>query len=191
MLSKAVLSSSLGLSSRLMALSSLQIHSTAHLANSNLPELPKRPMSAFLRFSAEKREEIVRSSGMVNVKDVAKKCGEMWKDLSEHEKERYVSAYRKDMADWSAKTESVREHLQKANLLDDIEAKKTEERIAKRLKRAKADLKKLYQNLGMPKRPPHALSLFCKERLLNSGRKNDFAEICQEWANLDERGKSR
>jgi len=53
------------------------------------PNAPKRPTTAYFYFSADKREDIVAKNPGIKVTDVAKKIGEQWGALSEHEKKKY------------------------------------------------------------------------------------------------------
>jgi len=50
---------------------------------------PKRPLTPFIIFSSEVRKSIIAEKPDVKVSEVAKKCGEKWRKLSDTEKEKY------------------------------------------------------------------------------------------------------
>jgi hypothetical protein len=49
----------------------------------------KKPLSGYLLFSQEKRSEIIKNNPNFKVTEIAVKLGEMWKALSDEEKEAY------------------------------------------------------------------------------------------------------
>lgn len=50
------------------------------------PNAPKRPISAYFAFAADKREQIKKENPGFKVTDISKRTGELWKDLTEAEK---------------------------------------------------------------------------------------------------------
>ena len=59
------------------------------------PAKPKRPTSAYLYFCEEARPKIMKKmkgkkNKKVNLGDIAKQLGSMWKSLSENDKKPYV-----------------------------------------------------------------------------------------------------
>ncbi|XP_043299953.1 high mobility group protein B3-like [Cervus canadensis] len=69
------------------------------------PKAPRRPLSGFLLFCSEFHPEIKSTNPGVSIRDVAKKLGEMWNNLSDSEKQPYINKaaklkkYEKDVAD--------------------------------------------------------------------------------------------
>ncbi|CAG8611587.1 13278_t:CDS:2, partial [Ambispora leptoticha] len=53
------------------------------------PNAPKRPLNAFIEFSRVKREEVKRDNPDMKYTEIRKRLGEMWRGLSETEKEPY------------------------------------------------------------------------------------------------------
>jgi len=60
------------------------------------PNAPKRPMTAFLRYSQEHREEIKKKNPDWKVTEISTKLGEQWKKLSKDKKSSYEKEYEKD-----------------------------------------------------------------------------------------------
>ena len=50
------------------------------------PPPPKKPMSSYLAFAMEKRKEIVKVDPTLKLGEISKKCGELWKQLSDEER---------------------------------------------------------------------------------------------------------
>eukprot|EP00286_Rhodomonas_abbreviata_P026534 CAMPEP_0181311500 /NCGR_PEP_ID=MMETSP1101-20121128/13170_1 /TAXON_ID=46948 /ORGANISM="Rhodomonas abbreviata, Strain Caron Lab Isolate" /LENGTH=192 /DNA_ID=CAMNT_0023418235 /DNA_START=186 /DNA_END=765 /DNA_ORIENTATION=+ len=64
---------------------------------------PKRPLSAYFRFTIEKRKELKVSMPTLSNTDVVKKMGEMWKALTPAEKKPYEEAAAAERAEYDAK----------------------------------------------------------------------------------------
>ncbi|KAK3555879.1 hypothetical protein QTP86_029811 [Hemibagrus guttatus] len=74
------------------------------------PGAPRRPPSGFFLFCSEHRPGIKAQHPSLGIGDVAKKLGEMWNNLSDSEKQPFLSKanklkdkYQKDMADYKSK----------------------------------------------------------------------------------------
>lgn len=57
---------------------------------------PKRAMSPFLFFSNEKRGQIQTENPSMKITEVSVKLGEIWRDMTEEEKEPYMQKSRED-----------------------------------------------------------------------------------------------
>jgi structure-specific recognition protein 1 len=71
------------------------------------PNKPKKPMTAYFLWAQENRDRVKEKYPDLKITDVAKKLGEMWKEVSdkskwEKEASRLAEAYKKDMADYKA-----------------------------------------------------------------------------------------
>jgi len=60
------------------------------------PNKPKTPQSAFLYFSAAKREEVVKGHPGIAFKDIGKLLGEAWRAASDDDKKPYETQAEKD-----------------------------------------------------------------------------------------------
>ncbi|XP_055484355.1 high mobility group protein B3-like [Psammomys obesus] len=71
--------------------------------------VPKRPPSGFFLFSSEFRPKIKSANPGISIGDVAKKLSEMWNNLSDSERQPYITKtaklkkYEKDVADYKFK----------------------------------------------------------------------------------------
>ena len=54
------------------------------------PLAPKRPMSAFLAFSRQKRQEIKAANPAIDNTDISRLLGELWRTASPSEKEPFI-----------------------------------------------------------------------------------------------------
>ncbi|KAH3674431.1 hypothetical protein WICMUC_003268 [Wickerhamomyces mucosus] len=61
---------------------------------------PKRPLTAFLRYSQEVRPSITSQNPGVSVLEIAKIIGNQWKTLSGSEQQKYKDEYTNDIAEW-------------------------------------------------------------------------------------------
>lgn len=86
------------------------------------PSAPKRPMSAFLYFSQERRRIIKeRNPGMRNT-DVSRVLGEMWRNATETEREPHIrhelnerEKYKIEIAEWKRNNDIKKEEQRKAD----------------------------------------------------------------------------
>ena len=53
------------------------------------PDMPKKPLSMYMLFYSEKREEILRSNSQLSMPEVAKICSEQYQKLSDKKKAKY------------------------------------------------------------------------------------------------------
>ncbi len=60
------------------------------------PLAPKRPMSAFLKFSLNRRKSVKAGHPDMNNTDISRLLGEMWRNASEEEKRPYVETELKE-----------------------------------------------------------------------------------------------
>ena len=80
------------------------------------PNKPKRAKTAFLHFCDAKREGLMKKyrkdNKKVNVGELAKKMGELWRKLSEKEKEKYVGMAQKGKEEYLKKLAEYNESLE-------------------------------------------------------------------------------
>ncbi|KAI8865972.1 putative high-mobility group non-histone chromosomal protein [Ramicandelaber brevisporus] len=70
------------------------------------PDQPKRPLSAFMLFTNEKRDQVKADHPDIKFTEVGKKLGEMWGKLSDAEKEPYQNEYKKKKAVYDKEIEA-------------------------------------------------------------------------------------
>jgi hypothetical protein len=74
------------------------------------PNAPKRPLSAYMYFSKDKREELTKKNGKESVAESSKKIAALWKKATSDEKKKYdtkaakdKTRYEKEMAEYKKK----------------------------------------------------------------------------------------
>merc|ERR1712098_382851 len=83
------------------------------------PNRPKQPPSSYFMFANEVRAQLIPELGKSNLGAIGKKTGEMWRELSEEKKQKYITEsqkqreiYKKKMAAYKASPEFA-EHAKK------------------------------------------------------------------------------
>lgn len=161
-----------------------------------LPPAPKRPISAYLHFCAEKRSEVAeRVSGLANV---SKELARLWSETEKHKRKQY-----EDMAE-AGKREYVKKKEVWANecqvLLDDnnkdtkkkdknnhrsVKSKSASSRSPKGVKKKK---KTQTEKAKKTKRSPSAYMLFCaahrQEIVDEDGNKLSLGETTKRLAKM-------
>jgi hypothetical protein len=77
------------------------------------PLAPKRPMSAFLKYSQQKRPMVKASNPDMSNTDVSRLLGEMWREASAAEKAPYVEGEKSERAKYNASVKKWREEQSK------------------------------------------------------------------------------
>eukprot|EP00201_Polytomella_parva_P011999 CAMPEP_0175062378 /NCGR_PEP_ID=MMETSP0052_2-20121109/14136_1 /TAXON_ID=51329 ORGANISM="Polytomella parva, Strain SAG 63-3" /NCGR_SAMPLE_ID=MMETSP0052_2 /ASSEMBLY_ACC=CAM_ASM_000194 /LENGTH=87 /DNA_ID=CAMNT_0016328395 /DNA_START=46 /DNA_END=309 /DNA_ORIENTATION=+ len=60
------------------------------------PNAPKKPCGAYMWFCKEKREGVKSENPEMSVTDIGKRLGQLWKESSEEEKQRFHALAKKD-----------------------------------------------------------------------------------------------
>jgi hypothetical protein len=66
------------------------------------PNAPKRPLSGYMIFCSEKRDEVKKADSSLTLTGVAKKLGELWRGLSKEEQKPYNDKAAKDKQRYEA-----------------------------------------------------------------------------------------
>jgi HMG (high mobility group) box len=101
------------------------------------PRAPKRPMSAFLAYSNNKRSEVKQNNPSLSNADISRLLASMWKEVNNEEKQHYIEEemklredYKFRIAEWRANEE----------IEIDLERKKREEMTLRSLESHKQQL---------------------------------------------------
>lgn len=97
----------------------------------------KRPLSAYMLFCKEKREEVKRNDPSLGTKEVVKELGRMWKSLDSAEKTRYTTQAQDNKAHFAAIQEESEEPAQKKS--GKQSTKRTEDTKAKTRSKSQED----------------------------------------------------
>ncbi|KAF7731664.1 hypothetical protein EC973_008834 [Apophysomyces ossiformis] len=74
------------------------------------PNAPKRFVGSYIHFANEHREQVKADHPEANQKEVVQMLGEMWKALSESEKDRYKRIYEEDKVRYEKELEEYKGH---------------------------------------------------------------------------------
>lgn len=76
------------------------------------PGAPKRPLSAYMLFAREKRNEVLKEQPELksNVKEVARILGEMWRSASASEKQHFAAVAAKEKAKYGQALAAYKQH---------------------------------------------------------------------------------
>ena len=72
------------------------------------PDAPKRPRTAFLLFSVDKREAVKSSNPQLQFGDIAKEVSTLWKSCRESEKQKYNNLANEDKQRYEREMEEYR-----------------------------------------------------------------------------------
>uniref|UniRef100_A0A0G4G6D6 Fe2OG dioxygenase domain-containing protein n=1 Tax=Chromera velia CCMP2878 TaxID=1169474 RepID=A0A0G4G6D6_9ALVE len=74
------------------------------------PNAPKRPRSAYILFTADKRAEIIKKKPEMAkaITEIAKMCGEAWKKIGDKDKKKYQDLAEKDKARYEKEMKSYK-----------------------------------------------------------------------------------
>ena len=73
------------------------------------PTAPKRPMSAFLKYSQKRRQEVKEANPEMNNTDISRLLGELWRAADAAEKEPYVESEKIERAEYNEAIANWRE----------------------------------------------------------------------------------
>ncbi len=126
-----------------------------------VPQFPKKPPGIFLRFLEEQR--VSPAAAGLNYKKVVQMAAQKWHEAPENDKIRLQQAYLQDLEEWRQRKAAVEKKLEQDNLLEGVKARMAEEKLARALRKARLDQKRLNDELGKPKKPTNAYGLYVKE----------------------------
>ena len=69
---------------------------------------PKRPLTGFMLFSAERRSAIKAANPNASITEIATKIGAEWKKVPDTKKQNYKKTADKNLADWKKKVEEMK-----------------------------------------------------------------------------------
>jgi hypothetical protein len=75
------------------------------------PNAPKRPLSGYMLFSNDKRDEVRKANPEMKMPDIAKELGKMWNELKEKKKKHYMDKASEDKKRYDAEMAEYRPAL--------------------------------------------------------------------------------
>lgn len=158
-------------------------------SDSKLPQKPKRPVNAFIRYALSVRPSLVAKNPGASPSVISKLASSQWQMLDAATKSKLEEEYKTELAVWlqqnakylSQLTDEQKEEIRQAR------AEKSEEK-------AKRQYRKKVKELGKPKRPLNGFFLFCADiKPKNLNREENQSQIklmAQKWAQLTEAEKA-
>ncbi|XP_064084412.1 transcription factor A, mitochondrial-like [Macrobrachium nipponense] len=124
-----------------------------------LPPPPKRPASAYLRWLSEFRDKYQVQYPKLTFMELNKKLAETWNEYTPQQKERWVSLYRHEKEGFDRKYEKYMNSLtpMQVESINKLKKKRLEDKHKRQVKR---DKKKDSEELGKPKHPGNAFTLY-------------------------------
>lgn len=83
--------------------------------NNNYIEPPKRPLSAYMFFSKEKRLDIKKQNPEMKLGDISKIVGKSWKIISEDDKKKYNKMSDNDKTRYNKQMEEYKDNINNVN----------------------------------------------------------------------------
>lgn len=162
---------------------------------SSLGVAPKRPLTAFQRFSRDKREELKASLQDASVQEINAKLGEMWKSASAEEQAPYLASVEDDRLRYAREMEQFNQQKNKAEtekMALEYWANETKQRKAMEFYEAHlAKMKETEKKSGpvAPKQPRSAYHFFASVQHKELAKQNislgeAAGQIAEEWNKL-------
>uniref|UniRef100_A0A0A9WJY4 Transcription factor A, mitochondrial n=1 Tax=Lygus hesperus TaxID=30085 RepID=A0A0A9WJY4_LYGHE len=149
---------------------------------------PKRPMSAFLKFSSNiVRPNLIKDNPSLPITQVTKIAAERWKSVDDDTKKKLAKEYQDEMVGYRA---AMVEYLKELSTVDS----KLLEKHDPKLRKEKLALKKKRFELGCPKRPLTAYLSYLQTRRSEQGNvpyKDWVSKMAEVWKNLDASEKAK
>lgn len=156
---------------------------------SALPEKPKRPVNAYLRFLQTVRPSLKAKNPDASPAAISKLAAVQWQMLDSAAKAKHEDEFKREQAVWLQKnakylsqlTDQQREDIRQAR------SEKSEEK-------AKREHRKKLKDLGRPKRPLNGFLLYIADRkpknLSKEENKQQLKLLAQKWAQLSDADKA-
>ncbi|KAF6214076.1 hypothetical protein GE061_011807 [Apolygus lucorum] len=149
---------------------------------------PKRPMSAFLKFTSNiVRPSLVKDSPSLPITQITKIAAEKWKSVDDNTKKKLTKEYQDEMVGYRA---AMVEYVKELASVD----RKLLEKHDPKLRKEKLALKKKRFELGCPKRPITAYLSYLQTRRSEQGNlpyKDWVSKMAEVWKNLDASEKAK
>ncbi|XP_068226890.1 transcription factor A, mitochondrial isoform X2 [Palaemon carinicauda] len=151
-----------------------------------LPPPPKRPSSAYLRWLSEFREKYQRMYPRLTFMELNKKLAEAWNEYTPQQKERWTNLYREEKEAFDQKYEMYMKNLTPEQI-ESINKLKKQRSVDKIKRQVKRDKKRDSEELGKPKHPGNAFTLYLLSQDRGGAILKDFLHgAATRWKQLPE-----
>ncbi|XP_066140520.1 transcription factor A, mitochondrial-like [Euwallacea fornicatus] len=152
-----------------------------------IPEKPKRPLTAYFKFLTEKRPALVKTNPSLSNIEIIKTLSQQWSQLNAKEKETYILAALEEKEIYDEKLFKYNAQLtpEHEKILKEIKVEKQKDKIKRKVKlENKAE--------GKPKKPVTAFAIFLKENFVQGKSVVDsMRDITEKWTKLPESEKQK
>lgn len=158
-------------------------------SNPKLPQKPKRPINAFIRYVMSVRASLQANNPKASPADISKLAATQWQVLDTASKTKLENEYKKEQAVWLEQNAKYLSQLtdQQKDEIRQARAEKTEEK-------AKREYRKKIKELGKPKRPLNGFLLYCADikpkTMSKEENQSQIKLMGQKWAQLTEAEKA-
>lgn len=170
------------------------LQTTVHLTDpaasgSKLPEKPKRPVNAYIRFAQSIRSTLHAQNPKASPTDISKLAAAQWQVLDPASKSKLEVEFKKEQAVWLQQNAKYLSQLtdQQKDEIRQARAEKIEEKT-------KREYRKKVKELGKPKRALNGFLLYCADNKPKSlGKEENKSQIklmAQKWAQMSEAEKA-
>lgn len=156
---------------------------------SKLPDKPKRPVNAFIRFAQSVRSDLHEKNPKASPTDISKLAAAQWQVLDSASKSKLEAEFKKEQAVWLQRNAKYLSQLtdQQKDEIRQAREDKTEEKV-------KREHRRKVKELGKPRRPLNGFLLYCidiKPKNLNKEEnKSQIKLMAQKWSQLSEAEKA-
>ncbi|XP_058817947.1 transcription factor A, mitochondrial [Topomyia yanbarensis] len=155
---------------------------------SSLPERPKRPANAFIRFVRSVRASLLAKNPNATPGQISKLAAIQWQVLDPASKSKLTDEYMKEQAVWLQENSKYLNQLtdQQKNEIREARAQKHDDKV-------KREHRKRVKELGKPKRPLNGFLLYCADnKAINLSKEENKLEIkkmAEKWGKLSDAEK--
>ncbi|XP_071953553.1 transcription factor A, mitochondrial-like isoform X2 [Antedon mediterranea] len=147
---------------------------------------PKRPGNSFIQFCKETRPDIMEQNPDIPLQEIAKKLGDLWRELPEEEKHTYTQQAKDLEEQFQLEQKDFKSSLTESEL-EEMKVEKKHKRQQKARRREKALLKRLEK----PKQPRSAFIYYVISRApeMHEFKTDTMTKFSQDWKTLTEEEK--
>ncbi|XP_059468635.1 uncharacterized protein LOC132192611 [Neocloeon triangulifer] len=173
---------------------SLNVQQTAGLKRSveaklGIPSKPVKPLSAFFRFAAQLRPNLLKSHPDLKATQVSKVAGVEWLKLNAQQKQQYETPYKKEYNTYLQAMDKY-----KSSLTEEHKSKINEAEQEIKQKKTRREIKQKSEELGKPKKPASSFILYLQENASKRGDtpvKDWVTKVGESWKKLSAAEKAK
>ena len=171
------------------------LNNVAFFATQKELVMPKKPLTSFFLFRDENVEKVKRQYPNKRVTEQMSMISEMWKNLTEEQKEAYKNKYNDAMEVYKQKIERMENDPKLGPQLAQLREEKKEKMAARAYQKAKIERRNFLKELGKPKKAAvSAYSVFSQEIFKSLHKKGTpvtatTKAISEKWKNLTDAEK--